>query len=210
MKRNFYLVVLLLVSFAGHSQTFNKKAKEYYDNGCNKVSSKNYTGAVEDFSMAIKLDSGFKQAYENRGVAKFYLQDISGAIEDYTKVLEMDPNEYTTYGRRGWAKFYLRDYKGAIEDLDRAVQGSNDKYRYCNFRGEAKFKLRDYEGAIADFTSVITSWSSEKDQKSKAFYWRGTIKIIMGQKESGCFDLRKAEKSGFSDAEKAIELYCNN
>lgn len=210
MKRNFYLVVLLLISFEGYSQTFNKKAKEYFDNGCKKVSGKNYTGAVEDFSMTLKLDSGFKQAYENRGVAKFYLQDYSGAIEDYTKALEMDPNEYTTYGRRGWAKFYLHDYKGAIDDLDKAVQGSKDKYRYCNFRGEAKLRLRDYEGAIADFNLVIGSWASGKDQKSKAFYWRGMIKISLGQKESGCLDLRKAGKSGFPDAEKAIELYCNN
>jgi tetratricopeptide (TPR) repeat protein len=203
-------VILFLVSFAGYSQTYNKYAKEYSIDGSNKVSRKDYAGAVEDLTKAIMLDSAFKQAYENRGVAKFYLQDYKGSIDDYTKALEIDPNDYTTFGRRGWAKFYLHDYTGAITDLDKAVSGSKDKFRYCNFRGQAKFKLKDYDGAITDFSSVISSWSSDKEQKNKALYWRGVSKIITGQKESGCLDLKKAGKSGFPDAEAAMKLYCNN
>jgi tetratricopeptide (TPR) repeat protein len=209
MKRNYYLIVLFLLSFAGYGQTYNKDAREYFKNGNDKISGKNYPGAIEDFTKAINSDPGFKQAYENRGVARFYLQDYTGAIEDYSKAIKMDPNEYTTYGRRGWAKFYIHDFKGAIGDLDKAVEGSSDKYRYYNFRGEAKFKLKDYEGAISDFTKVIKSWSAGKEQKNKALYWRGTIRIITGDKESGCNDLRKAYRSGFPEAEMAIEQYCN-
>jgi serine/threonine-protein kinase len=210
MKSYFYFIALLFISVAGYSQSYNKNAIGYSISGSDRVARKDYRGAIGDFSMAIKLDSGFKQAYVNRGVAKFYLQDYHGAIEDYTRAIELDPDEYNSYGRRGWAKFYLHDYTGAIEDLNRAVQGSKDKYRYYNFRGQAKFKLRDFEGAIADFSSVIGSSSAGKEQKTKALYWRGTTRIITGQKESGCLDLKKAEKSGFPDAEKAIELYCNN
>ena len=210
MKSNFYLIVLLLISFAGNSQSYNKNAMGYAISGNDKIARKDYTRAIEDFSRAIKLDSGFKQAYENRGVAKFYLQDYNGAIQDYTKAIEIDPDDYSTYGRRGWAKFYLEDYTGAIEDLDRAVVGSKDKYRYFNFRGQAKVRLQDLDGAIADFSTVIGSLSADREQKSKALYWRGMIKIMVGQKDSGCLDLRKAGKSGFQDAGKAIYIYCSN
>lgn len=209
MRRNVFLISVFLISFAGYSQTYNKNAKEFSIKGNDKISRKEYSGAIEDFSNAIKYDPGFKQAYENRGVARFYLQDFSGAIEDYTIALELDPNEYTTYGRRGWAKFYLNDYKGAVDDLDKAVQGSSDKYRYYNFRGEAKFRLKDFEGAIADFNIVIGSRAVGKEQKSKALFWRGMINISLGQKDIGCPDLKKAAKSGYPMAGEAVKINCN-
>jgi tetratricopeptide (TPR) repeat protein len=209
MKRNIFLMVMLL-SIKGYSQTFDKSAIGYSLSGNDKVARKDYRGAIEDFSRAIKVDSGFKQAYENRGVAKFYLQDYHGAIQDYTRAIEMDPDEYSTFGRRGWAKFYLQDYMGAISDLNRAVEGSRDKYRYFNFRGQAKVRIQDFEGAIADFSTVISAWSADREQKSKALYWRGMIKISLGQKESGCLDLKKAGKSGSEEAGKAINIYCSN
>jgi tetratricopeptide (TPR) repeat protein len=200
MKKFLSVIGVLLISFVGYSQTKDKKAKEYYDNGCDKVLKKNFTGAIADFSEAIKLDSGFIQAYENRGVAKFYLRDNRAAIADYTKALKINPNDYNTHGRRGWAEFYLQEYSEAIADFTKAIEGNGNNIHYYNIRGEAKFYLRDYEGAISDFDRVTRSWSGEKDQRSKAFYLRGQAKIEIGQKESGLLDLSKAGKLGYPDA----------
>jgi tetratricopeptide (TPR) repeat protein len=210
MRSNFYLILFFLTSLAGTGQPYNKNALGYALSGNDKIAKKDYAGAIEDYSRAIKLDSGFKQAYENRGVAKFYIQDFKGAIADYTRAIEIDPDEYSSFGRRGWAKFYLQDYTGAISDLDRAVQGSTDKYRYLNFRGQAKVRLQEYESALADFSAVIEAWAADREQKSKAFYWRGMLKIILGLKESGCQDLKKAARSGSEEAGMAIYTYCNN
>ena len=208
MKMNFYLIVLL-VSFSGYSQTDNKNAKEHCIRGIDKISMRDYTGAIADFSEAIKLDSGFKQAYENRGVAKFYLEDNIGAIADYTKALQIDPKDYTTYGRRGWAEYNIHDYNRAADDFTNALKGPKDNIRYYNIRGRTRYQLRDFQGAITDFDRVIKSWSSGKTQKNNAYYWRGLSKIESGQKESGCLDLKKASKAGYIKAEKAIEGYCN-
>jgi len=208
MKRWIYLIPILLTSYAGYSQTDNKKALTCYNNGCDKFFKKNYAGAIVDFSEAIKSDSGFIQAYENRGVAKYYLKDLRGAIADYTKALEINPEDYSTYGRRGWAKFYLQDCSGAIADFTRAIEGKLDNTPYYNIRGQAKYYLRDYTGAIADFDTVIKSWSAGKYQRSKAFFWRGLVKIDSGQKESGCLDLSKAGKLGYTKAYELIEIYC--
>jgi tetratricopeptide (TPR) repeat protein len=203
-------LILFLISFTGFSQPYYNNAMGFAISGNEKIARKDYKGAIEDLSRAIKIDPSFKQAYENRGVAKFFIQDYNGAIQDYTKAIEIDPDEYSTFGRRGWAKFYLEDYKGAIEDLDRAVQGSSDKYRYLNFRGQAKVRLQDFGGAIADFSAVIGSLSADREQKSKALYWRGMIKISLGQKESGCQDLKKAGKSGYAEAGNPIYIYCSD
>jgi tetratricopeptide (TPR) repeat protein len=208
MKRILIIMIVLLMSFIGYCQTNDKKAKEYYDNGCEKVTKKDFAGAITDFSEALKRDSGFIQAYENRGVAKFYLKDNRGAIADYTRALKINPNDYNTHGRRGWAEFYLQEYKDAITDFTKAIEGSRNNGQYYNIRGQAKYFLQDYAGAIADFSDVIKSWSGEKYQKSKAFYWRGQAKIVLGEKDEGCRDLRKAADMGYSEANEAIQKYC--
>lgn len=208
MKRNFCLI-LFMISFAGYSQTFNRNAKDLFIRGTEKVSAKNYTGAIEDFTRAIEIDPFFKQAYENRGVAKFRLYDQTGAIADFTKALEIDPQDYSTYGRRGVARFNIQDYKGTIDDITKAIEGPKYNIWYYNIRGRAKYHLRDFNGAIADFDKVIRSFGSGKTWKSNAYYWRGLSEIDLGQNEIGCLDLKKAEKAGYTMAEKAIERYCN-
>ena len=202
------MISVLLMSFAGYSQTEDQKAREFYNNGCYKVFKKDYKGAIAEFSEAVKRDSVFIQAYENRGVAKFYLQDFTGAIADYDKALKINPDDYNTYGRRGWAKFYLQDCKGAIEDFTKALEGVRDGAQYYNIRGRARYYLHDYKGAIADFNKVIKFWSGEKYQRSEAFFWRGLVKIDLKQNNNGCLDLSKAGKLGYAKAYELMEVYC--
>lgn len=209
MKRSLYLIAAMLVSFAGYGQVYDKYTTDLFNRGCEKVSRKDFTGAIEDFSEIIRRFPDVKQGYENRGVARFYLLDFNGALADYDRALELDPNDYNTYGRRGWAKFHLQEYNGAIQDFTRALDGVKDKAPYYNIRGQAKYLVRDLKGAIADFDKVVSSWPVNKSVKSKAYYWRGLSEIDMGEKEAGCLDLRKAEKIGFKNAAKAINAYCS-
>ncbi len=173
-----------------------------------KFFKKNYIGAIADFTTTIRHDSGFIQAYENRGVAKYYLQDYRGAVDDFNKALKINPNDYNTYGRRGWAKYYLQDSRGAIDDFTKALEGGRNDAEYYNIRGEVKYYLRDYKGAMDDFNRVIKFRAGNKEQRSKAFYWRGLIEIDLGQKDNGCLDLQKAGKLGFARAFELIEVYC--
>jgi len=208
MGRILFIIAFLLMSSDGYSQTNNKKAKEYCDNGCDKILKKDFTGSIADFSEALKLDSGFIQAYENRGVAKFYLRDNRGAIADYNKALKINPNDYNTHGRRGWAEFNLQEYREAISDFTKALEGNKSNDHYFNVRGQAKYYLQDYEGAITDFNRTIRFWAGDKYQKSKAYYWRGLTKIDSGQKDSGCLDLKKSADLGYSEAFEALKKYC--
>jgi tetratricopeptide (TPR) repeat protein len=89
-----------------------------------------------------------------------------------------------------------------------AVMGNFENIRYYNMRGQAKYKLQDYDGAIADFTRVIKSLSTRRDQKGKAYFWRGMVRIETGQKENGCLDLRKSLKLGNEKAADLLDIYC--
>lgn len=170
----------------------------------------NYKLAIRDFTEAIRLDSGFVQAYENRGVSKYYLNDYSGAIDDYNKALELSPYDYETYGRRGWAWFGLKKYEKALSDFTKALNGVTDQAKYYLIRGQTRYYLRDYTGAITDFEQVTKSMYSTKIQKSRAYYWKGMTKIDTGQKEAGCRDLQEARKLGLEEALLVIEVNCDD
>lgn len=198
----------MLIPLSGNSQSYDKKAIEFYYKGCDKVAGEKYREAIADFSTAIGRDSGFIQAYVNRGVARFYLKDYECAIDDYDKALSINPQNYNTYGRRGWAKFYLHDYPGAISDFTRTINGSREPSKYYNIRGYLKYRLKDYKGAIDDFNAEIRTWSGSKPGKSRAYYWRGLVRIDTGDNVNGCSDLKKALDLGYTEAQAAIIKYC--
>jgi len=206
MGKILYLISLLSACAGVVAQTASKEALEYFNSGTNKVSRKDYYGAVADFSEAVKLDSAFLQAYENRGVAKYYLKNYKGAVSDYNKALEINPDDYNTFGRRGYAKFSLQDCMGAIDDFTKAIEGNRDDPRYYVARGRAKHQIQDYQGAIDDFNWVIKYWASGKYEKSRALYWRALVKIDLGQKESACTDLERSVKLGYAMANEIKEM----
>ena len=191
-----------------YSQTNNIKAEISYNKAMDKVLRKDYAGAIADFDEVIKLDSLFIEAWENRGVTKYYLHDYEGAIRDYDRALEINPYDGNTLVRRGWAKFDSRMHREAIADFTKAIESVSHDPRYYNARGEARYKLQDYAGAMADLNMVIDTWYSGKIAKSEAYFWRGMVKIDMGQKENGCIDLNKSAKLGYAKAVEVKKVYC--
>jgi serine/threonine-protein kinase len=210
MKKMLAISIMLFVLLPGYGQTRNYRAKKIFYRGTEMIYLENYRQAIRDFTEAIKLDSGFLEAYENRGVAKYYMNDFRGSIEDYNRAIEMNPFDYETYGRRGWSRFSLREYDAALSDFTKALNGVADESKYHLIRGQTKHQLRDFNGALTDFDWVIKSMYSTKIQKSKAYYWMGIIKIDAGQKETGCNDLQEARKLGLEEAEIVIKANCNS
>jgi len=91
MKIIFYL--LFLNSLISISQTtYLEKSNEYFESAELKHDSKDYSGAIEDYTKAILLNPNDAQHYNFRGISKHELQDYKGAIEDYTKAIEINPN----------------------------------------------------------------------------------------------------------------------
>ncbi len=70
--------------------------------------------------------------------------------------------------------------------------------------GVEKANSGDYQGAIKDYDKAIEI--NPKD--AEAYYNRGLAKIGLGQKYSGCLDLSRAGKLGYSKAYEAIKKYC--
>ena len=134
---------------------------ELYKNGLKKVKeTKDYKGAIEDFTKAIEKRSSYLLAYYFRGVAKSFLEDYEGAIADYSKVLKMDRWDREAALDRGRAKYSIGDYEGAISDYRKAIKIDPRYSDAFYFRGIYKDKFEDYKGALADFNKACLLYTS--------------------------------------------------
>ena len=66
-----------------------RSADDYYNMGVEKYFYKRYQGAVEDFSMAIKLVPDDSDIYFSRGVAKLVFNQKRAALTDLLKAIEL-------------------------------------------------------------------------------------------------------------------------
>ena len=139
------------------------EAKAYYISGWSKHKKGDYSGAISDYTKAIKLNPNHPYAYNNRGYAKNELKDYSGAISDYTKAIEINPKyAYAYYLNRGISKDNLENYSGAISDYTKAIEiNPKDADAYYN-RGISKDNLEYFKSACKDFKIAIRLGSDEK------------------------------------------------
>ena len=82
-----------------------------------EVSSKVYDKAIEDYTIAIEVNSKDAEAYYNRGLAYANLNDYKRAIEDYDKALELNPNYTEACNNRDVAYHNLEEHDKSVSSL---------------------------------------------------------------------------------------------
>jgi tetratricopeptide (TPR) repeat protein len=123
------------------------------------------TGALDDYSHVIEIDSNNHSAYFWRGRIKVGLNDISGAIDDYSSAIEKSLNDldalFVYYDHRGDAKMQLNNVDGAVQDYLKADE--IDPYKllygklykiYCKL-AEPGYHRREYAQAMEAINKAI-------------------------------------------------------
>jgi tetratricopeptide (TPR) repeat protein len=178
------IIVLLLMFGLSHAQT----TQYYYKKGFEKAVNKDHAGAIVEYTKAIATQNDGTISkdllYSERAQQKYLLKDFKGAIIDYTKSIELDPTT-VYYEDRAYCREELSDFKGAIDDYTKAI--------------ELEKKIINNTGYDRSFV--------------KYYYKRGIIKIKIGERESGCTDLRKAVEfrmypSDYEYYYQLIRKYC--
>ena len=140
-----------------------------------KYTAGDFSGAIDNYSKALKINPSNVNAYISRGNCKDNNGDLQGAIEDYNKSLEIDSNNALAYYNRGYAKKSSGDQLGAIDDYNNALQFINDNAEIYNARGIAKKEINQYKEAICDFDKA-----TEIDPSSIFPYVnRASIRLIL-------------------------------
>tara|TARA_Y100001968_G_scaffold46972_1_gene37124 strand:- start:467 stop:1771 length:1305 start_codon:yes stop_codon:yes gene_type:complete len=146
-----------------------KYASDFYLRGRAKLELKDYSGAINDFEKAIKLDSlnDFSdteityQSYIFIATAKLGLKDYSGAINPLNKFIELDPTKDIGYFSRCTINYKLEKYNNALLDCNKAISINKNKgYKYnsyiYNIRGNIKYALGDKEGGCIDYKKSLS------------------------------------------------------
>jgi tetratricopeptide (TPR) repeat protein len=131
------------------------EALTFFEEGQLRISDREWDGAIEFFTEAIRLDPQFTRAYLNRGFAYDQKGDYDRAIADYTEVIRLNPQSVAAYLNRGFVYYEKRDYDGAIANYTEVIRLNPNDARPYGYRGETYYEKGDYDRAIADFTEVI-------------------------------------------------------
>ena len=100
------------------------KAVDYLKLGDQKFRKEDYRGALANYNQAIRLDSTFAKAYNNRGLLKGNTSnDRQGALADLNQAIRLDRTFAQAYYNRGLLKQdMLKDIQGALADLNEAIR----------------------------------------------------------------------------------------
>ena len=174
----------------------------YFNRGNAKFKSKDYKGAINDYTNAIILNPKDEQAFFNRGLAKSDLKDYQGAIDDYTNAIKLNPRNSDTYLFRALSKHDLKDYQSAIADYTNALKFNPKSDGAYNGRGSAKLNLKNYQSAISDFTNAIKL--SSKDPTP--YFNRGLAKFYLKDYHGAIADYTNALKFNPKDKKVYVNL----
>ena len=149
--------------------------------------------AVEEFSLAVKIDPGNIAAWYNRGCVDLKLNQPDKAIADCSRAIALDPTYAKAYSNRGKAYGVKEQYDSSLVDLSRAITLSpKDPIFYYN-RATTYGQMKDYPLSLADFSRAI-----EIDPGyGEAYYYRGYTYYLMGDRKRAEQDVQRAKRLGF-------------
>jgi len=106
------------------------EATKHYNNGNIKYKKGDIKGALEEYSIAIRLNPTHSKAYLNRAyIEAVELQKFEIAVSDFDTAIALDPGYADAYLGRGSSRYSLHDKEGALEDWERAESLGNKKAR---------------------------------------------------------------------------------
>ena len=148
--KNFFTIIAVVISITSFGQT----ADEYLKNGIVKHNSKDFEGAIKDYSKAIKADKNLRDGYFNRGICELALQNYKAAKKDLDKTIELDPLFGQAFYSRATVLVSQQHYGDALPDLDKTIELDPKMPNALTLRGQIRAQTGNKEGACEDFNKA--------------------------------------------------------
>jgi tetratricopeptide (TPR) repeat protein len=191
----------------------NAKAKELYEQnycssmsgsfvqaGDRKADSKDYAGAVTEYTSAIQLNSDSASAYLKRGQCYVMLKKYDKAISDYNKAIKLKPDTIQIFYLRGLAYMAASNYKSAFDDFSKVIRLDPNNYDSFIQRGAACEGMENFKSANYDYSEAIRI----RPKDGFAYYKRGLANQD-AKDNSACKDFKMALAFGYEDARSMAE-----
>lgn len=136
----------------------------------------NLRGAMEDYDMAIELDSLSYTSHYNRGLLRAQVGEDNKAVEDFNYVLALDPSDVIARYNRALLLQNIGDYLGAIRDLSAVIAEYPQFWTGYQQRAAIKRLIGDIAGAERDEFRVLKAHLDASQGKLKRDTTRHTVK----------------------------------
>lgn len=93
-----------------------------YDEGVNRMSRRDFDGAILSFNTAVGSNNRNARAYFKRGQCFYYLQSYKMAIDDFSSAISCDPNNSEYFLWRGATNCKAGDDPRSIMDYEEALR----------------------------------------------------------------------------------------
>ena len=151
--------------------------------------------AIEDCSIAIRLEPNSAEAYNNRGYMWTEKGDLDKALSDFNKAIGLDPLSAAAYDNRGLVWAAKGENDKSLADHTEAIHLDPKNSHYYNNRGNLYSALGDHVKAIEDFNAAIRL----DPQEAVAYNNRGNARYFLKLYDKALADFTEAIRLDPSD-----------
>lgn len=150
-----------------------------------------YPEADSTYSLLIKYNPSFYEAYISRSQFHMERKDTLAAIKDIDKALEIDKYSSYGYAMRALLRFqFMHETDSAIMDMDEAIKLDPKMSGYYINRAVMRYYAENLIGAMDDYTHV-----TEVDPMNvQAWYNRGLLRMQVGEYNDAADDFTNVIK----------------
>jgi protein O-mannosyl-transferase len=131
----------------------------------------NYRQAVDDYNVALKINSQYKEALNNRANAYRMIGQNDLALKDFKQIITINPKFADAYYNRGLLYLEINHLDNALADFTTAINVDPNMADYFNNRGVALRLKGEYEKSFADFNQALKL----NKNFAEAYFNRGMI-----------------------------------
>ncbi|MBG1264778.1 RNA polymerase sigma factor RpoD [Nostoc sp. BAE] len=193
------------------NQNYTRKtnnATNYVEKGLICHRNRDFLGAIENFTQALKLNPNNAKLHYQRGLAKTKGEFQKGAIEDFTQAINLNPQYIDAYYQRGHVHYSLGDNLKAIEDYSEILfLNPNEALAYF-YRGFVRSNLGEMQEAIGNYSQALKI----KPDLAEAYFHRGVafyrLKDLHRAIEDYNYTLRIYPNFGEAYSRRGLAHYC--
>lgn len=104
------------------SKIIEISALAYFKRGLARYKLGDNHGSIQDFTQAIRIDSGSSTAYKGRGNAHYKIGNYRQAVRDYTQATLINPTDASLYYNKAKAHQLLHENDVALECFKKSAE----------------------------------------------------------------------------------------
>lgn len=174
-----------------------------------KLMKRDFAGAYEDYTTALKFDSTNIAVLINLGAISDDLGRHDEVMKYLNRALKLDPTNIGVYGNLGFMHMNKGNYAEAMRLFNKVIELDAREPLTYNNRGFVKYKMNDMKGALTDINRSLELYPSN----SFAYKNRALVYIQLKQFVQACKDLKRAKELGFTEmygneVEELLNKHC--